>query len=450
MKTKSLFFALSVLSTALVACGGGGAVAPNTSPVIIGGNNASKNTNANTGTNTNTNANANKNTGTSTNKNTNTNPNTSTNNTNTGTNTNANKNNGTTTTPTKPITTPITTPSAGKTLPSAFIAGGKATQATSPANRFATEIQNVIKETNKLRAEKGLAPLVYDERLSAHAQLRAIESVQKFSHTRPNNEDWYVGIVGRGTSNENLAGGGKTAAEAVKQWRESPSHYAAIMTDTHTKIGVGVVYVPNSEYGYYWVQIFGDENVSSQYQFNDITANVGVGEYNSKPLTTLVINNTAIPLNSNSNGDWKNFSASNYSGVVNGYDNSRFGTVKVGSQNPRLFYQGNQTTNESVPTSGKAIYNGKAVVVNGAQVDTSATAKFNVDFAKKNLTGAVTRTGKSDININANITGSAFSSATGATVKTQGAFFGNQAQELAGVFEDAKTNTTGAFGAKKQ
>lgn len=439
MKTKSLFFALSVLSTALVACGGGGGSSvPNTSPVI--NNNTGNKQNATTGTNTTTNTNKNTNANGSAKPSSNPTTNPTTNST-TNPITNANKNTGTIT---------PTTPSVGKTIPSTFIAGGTATQVTAPASQFTKEIQAVIDETNKLRAEKGLAPLVYDEKLSAHAQLRAVETVKSFSHTRPDGKDWHLGITGRGGADENLAAGGKTAVQAVQQWKESPDHYKAIITAKYTKIGVGMVYVPNSKYGYYWVQIFGEDNISSQYQFNDITANVGVGEYNSQPLTQLVINNVALPLGASPNGDWKNFSVGNYGGVVNGYDNSRFGTVKTGNQNPRLFYQGNQTTNESVPTSGKATYNGKAVVVNGAQVDTSATAKFNVDFAKKNLTGAVTRTGKSDININANITGSAFSSATGATVKTQGAFFGNQAQELAGVFEDTKTNTTGAFGAKKQ
>lgn len=349
-----------------------------------------------------------------------------------------------------PINSSTSTDKVGRTAPISFITGGSGTQVATPEARFASEIQTVIAETNKLRAEKGLAPLVYDERLSAHAQIRAIESASSFSHTRPDGTNWDVGMIGNGGGAENLAAGRALGQQAVTQWKNSTGHYNNIMNAKYTNIGVGVVYVPNGEYKYYWVQIFGEDNVTSQYQFNDITANVGVGKTNTAPLTHLVVGSTTIPLTTtNPNGNWKTFSGGNYNGVVNGYDNSRFGAIKVGTQNPQLFYQGNQTANASMPTTGTATYNGKAVVVNGTQVDTSANAKFNVDFAKKNLTGAITPANKSAINVSANIAGNTFASATGATVKTQGAFFGGQAQELAGVFEDTKSGTTGAFGAKK-
>lgn len=392
MQTITRFMALSALSVALVACGGGGGGgSPSVAPVVQGGTN-----NAPT---------------------------------------------------TKPQTPP--TISTANTVRVAFLDGRSATQVVAPPASMKAEIQNVIAETNKLRAEKGLKPLVYDDRLSAHAQLRAVETVQHFSHVRPDGRSWDMGLRGTGTGAENLASGGQTAKVAVKQWRDSPSHYQAIMTDKYTKIGVGVVHVPNSQYGYYWVQIFGEDAINSEYQFNDITANVGINRTTQSLLQHLVVGNTAIPLGDAPNGNWKTFTGGNYNGTVNGYDHSRFGVIRVGDDKQREFYQGNQTIISAMPTTGIATYNGKAVVVNGTQVDTSANAKFNVDFAKKNLTGAITPAGKSAINLKADIAGNTFASSTGATVKTQGTFFGGKAEELGGVFEDTKSGATGAFGAKK-
>lgn len=392
MQTITRFMALSALSVALVACGGGGSGggSPSVAPVVQGNN-------SNT---------------------------------------------------TPKISQPTTT-AVPNTVPVAFLDGRSAIQVVAPPVSMKSDIQAIVAETNKLRAEKGLKPLVYDDRLSAHAQLRAVETVQQFSHVRPNGQSWDMGLRGDGTGAENLASGGKTPKEAVKQWRDSPSHYQAIITDKYTKIGVGAIYVPNSKYGYYWVQIFGTDAINSEYQFNDITANVGINRTTQAPLQHLVINNTAIPLGDAPNGNWKTFSGGNYNGTVNGYDHSRFGVIRVGDDKQREFYQGNQTIISAMPTTGTATYNGKAVVVNGTQVDTSANAKFNVDFAKKNLTGVITPAGKSAINLKADIAGNTFASSTGATVKTQGTFFGGKAEELGGVFEDTKSGATGAFGAKK-
>ena len=45
-----------------------------------------------------------------------------------------------------------------------------------------------MENTNKLRAEKGLAPLRYDAKLSAFAQRRAEQIVGRFSHSLPDSE----------------------------------------------------------------------------------------------------------------------------------------------------------------------------------------------------------------------------------------------------------------------
>lgn len=130
------------------------------------------------------------------------------------------------------------------------------------------ELQKAIAGTNALRAQKELPPLSYDENLAAYAQFRASEIVQKFSHERPNGEMYRTSMsIGRAVG-ENIAAGKASADETVQQFRDSPKHYATILHDKFTKIGMGMVHLPDSKYKYYWVQIFGADNTSSAYAFS--------------------------------------------------------------------------------------------------------------------------------------------------------------------------------------
>lgn len=129
-----------------------------------------------------------------------------------------------------------------------------------------TEIQLATQYINQLRAEKGLAPLSPDTQLSAYAQRRAEELSIKFSHTRPNGQLYHHEIA-HAASAENIAAGSATAAETVLgQWKNSAGHYANIMGNFQ-KIGIGLVYAPNSTYRYYWALIVGDNHASAPYIF---------------------------------------------------------------------------------------------------------------------------------------------------------------------------------------
>ncbi len=50
----------------------------------------------------------------------------------------------------------------------------------------------MIELTNAERTKKGIAPLKFDEGLTAAAMVRARESASSFSHTRPNKESFYT------------------------------------------------------------------------------------------------------------------------------------------------------------------------------------------------------------------------------------------------------------------
>lgn len=321
---------------------------------------------------------------------------------------------------------------------------------TPPSSELNPQLGEVMVETNKLRAEKGLPPLQYDARLSAYAQRRAEETARNFEHARQNGQSIWTGLEGGGWRGENLAAGNDTAVKTVLQWRNSEGHYKNIINQNFTKMGVGVVYVPNSKYKYYWVQIFGDGDVSSNYYFATNIAATG----NDHPRTTLLVDGVSIPLSDGDlNGQWKDIRTTNYQGKYSGYAYTRFGVLNNKDNSSRLyqtFYQGDTPT-ANMPQNGTARYVGTAAWVNNGRVETGLNSQFSVDFGNKNLSGKISDNANNAVNLQANITGNTFHSAIGADVETHGGFFGSNADELAGDFrEQAGSGKIGAFGAKRQ
>lgn len=321
---------------------------------------------------------------------------------------------------------------------------------TASETKYATEIQKVIDETNKLRAAKGLPALKYDARLAAYAQQRATEIVKRFDHIRPDGRSWSSGIQGGG--GENIVAGTENATKSVAQWQNSPDHYKNMVDSSYTKIGIGMVYVPNSEYGYYWVQIFGMDNTTSLYSFNntnDTSTSTVTNTPPASPLSEVVIDGIQIPLTAiDGSGSWYEIKGNGYAGVINGYNATRFGAIKLSNDNKyHTFHQGVATAESDMPTSGSARYSGRAVVVESDHSARSLTsAQFDADFSNKKLSGQL----GTGLKMEANIRGNQFNSATGATVETQGGFYGSKASELSGQFKDNASGKTGAFGAKKQ
>lgn len=115
------------------------------------------------------------------------------------------------------------------------------------------------------RQKEGLQPLTMDNSaLSAAAQVRAKEIVEKFSHTRPDESDCFTALeeqeIKFGVScfavGENIAAGQRTPEAVVTSWMNSPGHRANILDPSFKKLGVGYYYTSNSRYGAYWVQMF--------------------------------------------------------------------------------------------------------------------------------------------------------------------------------------------------
>lgn len=142
-----------------------------------------------------------------------------------------------------------------------------ASDAAAIAYRLANNynITKMIELTNTERTKKGIAPLKFDEGLTAAAMVRARESASSFSHTRPNKESFYTVLddfnltwmsAAENIAAGNAAAGGSSPEMAMDLWINSSGHYKNMINGEYSKIGVGCIYIPNSTYGYYWVQLF--------------------------------------------------------------------------------------------------------------------------------------------------------------------------------------------------
>ncbi|MCA9245716.1 MAG: hypothetical protein KDA42_01345 [Planctomycetales bacterium] len=105
-----------------------------------------------------------------------------------------------------------------------------------------TEME-IVRCTNEERIRYGLSPLKVDLQLveSARDHGSWMAGRQTLQHTSA--------MVG-----ENIAMGQATAAEAVRDWMNSPGHRANILNGTYTRIGVAAYVAPNGTI--YWCQQF--------------------------------------------------------------------------------------------------------------------------------------------------------------------------------------------------
>ncbi len=150
------------------------------------------------------------------------------------------------------------------------------------------------------------------------------------------------------------------------------------------------------------------------------------------------------------------------------YENVRFGVYDAdiddsGNDKFYFFYNGSPTTN--MPTTGAANYTGHSTFAS-ADVDGTiygnlyedylkGTAQLTANFNTKTLTGTLNLNegNVAPIYINSQISGNNFTgTATTATFNTvaevEGKFYGNNAKELGGVYDDGKY-WGGAFGASQ-
>lgn len=124
-----------------------------------------------------------------------------------------------------------------------------------PYTFYFSEAQRVLALVNQIRAENGVAPLVWDGDLEDAACMRAAECAVYFDHTRPNGQTCFS--LTSKMSGENIAAGVGSAEQVVSLWMNSEGHRANILNPSYKSMGVGMAYIEDGQYGYYWSQNFG-------------------------------------------------------------------------------------------------------------------------------------------------------------------------------------------------
>lgn len=143
---------------------------------------------------------------------------------------------------------------------SQFEDGKKAYIKGTPTANYSTQAQEVLAQCNAQRQANGIAALSLDPELTKAANIRAQEIATLFSHTRPDGRKCFTVLDQIGYSywsaGENIAAGYGNSSAVMNGWMNSLGHRSNILNAGFKRLGVGYVYIPNSEYGYYWVQIF--------------------------------------------------------------------------------------------------------------------------------------------------------------------------------------------------
>lgn len=154
---------------------------------------------------------------------------------------------------------------------------------------YATSIstQEVIDQTNVVRAQAGLSSTVYDQHLSAAAQAKAKDMFahQYWAHISPTGKQPWVFIKESGyhyqAAGENLARDFSQTNDMMAAWMNSATHRKNILNPKYTQIGVAVM--NGSLKGVETtvvVQLFGRPA-------SDSTAQIGTGVSQQAPITTI-------------------------------------------------------------------------------------------------------------------------------------------------------------------
>ena len=138
---------------------------------------------------------------------------------------------------------------------------------------FNAYAERIILLVNEARAEAGLKPVYAVPYLNDLSNIRARELVEFWNHKRPDGSKFSTvidqNIAPFWYAAENIAAGLSTPEDTFEQWRNSPKHWAAIMSPDITHMGAAVTYEENSTYKWYWQQLFiqsaKDEPFAGQY-----------------------------------------------------------------------------------------------------------------------------------------------------------------------------------------
>ena len=112
---------------------------------------------------------------------------------------------------------------------------------------------------NLHRANKGLAPLVWDAGLArvAQGQVDRMAAADRVHSVEEARLDGDLGAAGIGYKSflANFSAGYRTFAEAFSGWRESKTHDATMLAPRATRVGLATAQAPHSKYKIFWTMV---------------------------------------------------------------------------------------------------------------------------------------------------------------------------------------------------
>lgn len=157
--------------------------------------------------------------------------------------------------------------------------------AAAPARtvEYAVEEMAFVRLINDYRVSNGLQPLLVSDRLSEAGDRHCLDmgTYCFFSHMTLASHQFASGATvsdrmaasGYGYNTyrgENIAAGHATAAEVFAAWKASPGHNANMLSSDFSVLGVSLVHVSGSPYGWYWTTDFGGRADSTSRAFADV------------------------------------------------------------------------------------------------------------------------------------------------------------------------------------
>ena len=137
---------------------------------------------------------------------------------------------------------------AASAAPAVVMEQSGAAQTLATAQALDGLAAELLKQINQKRTANGLSALSYSADLQASADIRAKESVQNFSHLRPDGRGCETAVtVDYTVTDENLiqvTSEFATADIMMDTWMNSPTHRNNILLASFTKMAVGI-YVSN-------------------------------------------------------------------------------------------------------------------------------------------------------------------------------------------------------------
>ena len=139
---------------------------------------------------------------------------------------------------------------------------GKGEQPAFPSTPPAPlDMDIALADFNAYRAEKGLTPVSYSEKLNKASEVHAADMARAgdASHIgtdgsshgdRVQRQAYYFSIAA-----ENVASGQKSWEKVFTAWQESPGHNENLLRPDVTEFGLALIYDPDSAYQTYWAML---------------------------------------------------------------------------------------------------------------------------------------------------------------------------------------------------